>query len=201
MSSKRKICWRDVCKILKDLEKLRYSKALKIFAIYVMILILVLSILQIFSTLSFGFPVHILDVGGADRSQIILYNNISAKDPSFEELKTFLKAYLTDSIPYDNNSFVYSDYAEAVHNNAEKLGILATFVSVYFYETDKGHACNAFNTTDEGIVFVDCTAPCYNIENDDATVNMKIGDVYKVEGLFGSHKFSDMTLKKYKIYW
>ncbi len=126
---------------------------------------------------------------------------MSAKDPSYEELKTFLKADLTDSIPY-NDSFVCSDCAEAVHNNAEKSGIRAAFVSVDFYEREKGHACNAFNTTDKGLVFVDCTAPAfYDLENNDAIVTMKIGEIYKLEGLFGSHKFFDSTVKRYKIFW
>lgn len=127
---------------------------------------------------------------------------MSAKDPSYEELKAFLKADLTDSVPYDVDSFVCSDYAEAVHNNAEKSGIKAAYVSVYFYERDKGHACNAFSTTDKGMVFVDCTAPTfYDLENNDAIVIMKIGEIYKLEGLFGSHKFFDSTVRRYKIFW
>jgi len=127
---------------------------------------------------------------------------MSAKDPSYEELKAFLKADLTDSIPYNEDSFVCSDCAEAVHNNGEADGIRAAYASVYFYEKDRGHACNAFNTTDKGLVFVDCTAPSfYNLENNDAIVTMKIGETYKLEGLFGSHKFFDSTVKRYKIYW
>jgi len=150
--------------------------------------------------MSFGFPVHILNIGGADGSRIILKNNMSAKDPSYDELKTFLKADLTDSTPFDNDSFVCSDYAEAVHNNAEKSGIRAAFVGVDFYEREEGHACNAFNT-DRGLVFVDCTAPTfYDLENNDAT--MEVGEIYKLKGLFGSHKFfEDLTIKKYNIYW
>lgn len=153
-------------------------------------------------TVSFSLPIHVLNIAGADGSRIILYNNVSATDPSYEKLKTFLNTDLTDSIPYAVNSFVCSDYAEAVHNNAEKSGIRAAYVSVYFYERNKGHACNAFNTTDRGLVFVDCTAPFFSdLENNDAIVTVKIGEIYKLEGLFGSHKFFDSTVKRYKIFW
>lgn len=78
---------------------------------------LMILMLHLYFTVSFSLLIHVLNIAGADGSRIILHNNMSAKDPSYEELKTFLKADLTDSIPYDVDSFVCSDYAEAVHNN------------------------------------------------------------------------------------
>lgn len=193
---------RDRYRKSKDWERCLFPKLYSLSVLYFMILGLMVLIVQVSSMVSFGLPIHILNIGGADGSRIILYNNMSAKDPSYEELKTFLKADLTDSTPYDNDSFVCSDYAEAVHNNAEKYGIRSAYVAVYFYERVEGHACNVFNTTDKGLVFVDCTAPSfYDLENNDAIVIMKIGENYKLEGLFGSHKFFDLTAKKYKIYW
>jgi hypothetical protein len=187
---------------LKNWKRYIFSKLYFISVLYFMILGLMILILQLYFTTSFDLPIHILNIGGADGSRIILYNNMSAKDPSYAELKTFLKADLTDSIPYDNNSFTCSDYAETVHNNAENSGIRAAYVSVYFYERDKGHACNAFNTTDHGMVYIDCTAPSLcDLENNDAIVTMKIGEICKLEELFGSHKFFDQTVIRYKIYW
>ena len=183
-------------------EKYIFPKLSTLLALFFTILGLMILILQVYFTVSFSLPTHVLNIVGADGSRIILHNNVSAKDPSYEELKTFLRTDLTDSTPFDNNSFVCSDYAEVVHNNAEKYGIRAAFVSVDVYEREEGHACNAFNTTDNGLVFVDCTAPSlYDLENNDAIVTMKIGENYNLEGLFGSHKFFDLTVKRYKIYW
>ena len=182
-------------------ERYKFPKLSSILALYFTMVGLMILILQIYFTISFSLPIHVLNIAGADGSRIVLHNNMSAKDPSYEELKAFLKADLTDSIPY-NDSFVCSDCAEVVHNNAEAAGIRAAFVSVDFYERDKGHACNAFNTTDRGLIFVDCTAPSlYDLENNDAIVIMKTGEIYKLEGLFGSHKFFDSTVKRYKIFW
>lgn len=153
-------------------------------------------------------PDNVLNIAGADGHRITLANNVSARDPSYEELKTFLKADLTDQILYNYSSFVCADYAETVHNNAEKSGIKAGFVSINFNEINVGHACNVFNTTDEGLVFVDCTGDCENnFQNYDTIVTMGIGEKYDVKGLFGSEKYysdyknRDLTVKSYEIYW
>jgi hypothetical protein len=44
-----------------------------------------------------------------------------------------------------------------VHNNAEAAGIRAASVSVDFEGDEVGHACNAFDTIDKGLVYIDCT--------------------------------------------
>lgn len=153
-------------------------------------------------------PDHVLNIVGADGNRIVLVNNENAVDPSYEELKTFLKADRTDTIPYDYDSFVCADFAEAVHNNAEKSGIKAGFVNIDFNEINDGHACNVFNTTDRGLVFVDCVSPIgNNLENNDKIANMEIGKKYDVKGLFGSRGYYGddnnryFTVKNYGIYW
>ncbi len=52
---------------------------------------------------------------------------------------------------------VCADFAEDVHNNAEAKGIRAAWVGIEFREAGDGHALNAFETTDRGLVYVDCT--------------------------------------------
>lgn len=44
-----------------------------------------------------------------------------------------------------------------MHNNAEAAGIRAGWVSLTFEGTNDGHALNAFETTDKGLVYIDCT--------------------------------------------
>lgn len=153
-------------------------------------------------------PNHVLNIVGADGNKIVLVNNENAIDPSYEELKMFLKTDRTDTIPYDYDSFVCADFAEAVHNNAEKSGIKAGFVNIDFNEINDGHACNVFNTTDRGLVFVDCVSPIgNNLENNDKIANMEIGKKYDVKGLFGSRAYYGddnnryFTVKNYEIYW
>jgi len=45
-----------------------------------------------------------------------------------------------------------------VHNNAEAAGIKAAWISIYFEGDDEGHACNAFQTVDRGLIYIDCTS-------------------------------------------
>ncbi len=87
-----------------------------------------------------------------------LVNNPNAKDPTWQELKTFIIVTDdTDRLTYVNPSFTCSDFAEQVHDNAEKAGIKAALVLIKFNDSATGHALNVFNTTDMGLVYIDCT--------------------------------------------
>lgn len=96
-----------------------------------------------------------LQVGG-DGEPIELINNPDATDPTYAELIAFIKADTADESLY-TNSYVCSDFTEAVHNNAEAAGIRAAWVGIDFDGDEESHACNAFETTDLGLVFIDCT--------------------------------------------
>jgi hypothetical protein len=88
-----------------------------------------------------------------------LINNSEASPPTWQELLVFLEADVTDQKPYNVDSFACVAFAEELHNNAEAAGIEAAFVGVQFEGREIGHALNAFNTTDRGLVFIDCTSP------------------------------------------
>lgn len=92
----------------------------------------------------------------ASGSQVCLVNYKNATDPTWNELMSFLEKDDTDEQSYIEGSFVCADFAELLHNNAEASGIKAAFVGVDFV-VGEGHALNAFNTTDRGQVYVDCT--------------------------------------------
>jgi len=97
---------------------------------------------------------------GGDYKPIELINNPDARNPSWDELMTFVQSDTTDSRPFVQTfywSYVCADYARDVHNNAEEAGIRAAWVGIDFEEGELGHALNAFHTTDKGLVFVDCT--------------------------------------------
>jgi hypothetical protein len=97
---------------------------------------------------------------GADGKAIILTNNATAADPTFDELMAFILADTTDTLEYivsGPGAFVCADFAEAVHNNAEAAGIRAAWVGLSFEGLKEGHALNAFETSDKGLVYIDCT--------------------------------------------
>jgi hypothetical protein len=89
--------------------------------------------------------------------QVNLINNPSATDPTWQQLVTFIRSDGTDEKIYGEYSFACGAFAEEVHNNAEAAGIKAAWVAVDFGDLSWGHACNAFQTRDKGLVFIDCT--------------------------------------------
>jgi uncharacterized coiled-coil protein SlyX len=98
---------------------------------------------------------------GGDGKPIELIDNPDASNPTYAELVRFLKEDVTDEKQYIDDSsilaYVCSDFAEDVHNNAEAIGIRAAWVSIEFAGEEIGHALNAFNTIDRGLIYADCT--------------------------------------------
>jgi len=100
-------------------------------------------------------------VVGGDGQPIELINNPNATDPTYAELLAFLETDQTDKFVYiigpPKNAYVCADFARDVHNNAEAAGIRAAWVGIDIEGEAKGHAIDAFETTDRGLVYIDCT--------------------------------------------
>jgi hypothetical protein len=127
---------------------------------------------------------------GADGLRITLQNNSNAVNPSWNELKQFLLSDETDKERYDYNHFVCADFAEMLHNNAEAAGIRSAYVCIQLgpcsnYPYGGGHALNAFETTDRGLVYIDCTASTQSPgTNADKTVEVQVGRDYVPQSIF-----------------
>jgi len=113
---------------------------------------------------------------GGDGKPIELINNPNATNPTYAELVAFIKEDSTDEHPYRDDSlfpvsllYICSDFAQDVHNNAEVAGIRAAWVGIDFEEDDEGHALNAFETTDKGLVYIDCTIKEITFEEENLT--------------------------------
>lgn len=164
---------------------------------------------------------------GADGHTITLVNNESAVDPSYKQLVEFIKEDKTNEIPYNNTSFVCSDASERVHNNAEAIGFRSAWVYIDFTNERAtinpltnalvvGHACNLFNTTDKGLVAIDCTggscptdaAASIDLSKWDNEVSLVKNGEYTPRLLYsfkGSNKlkeFSSMgTIANFYVFW
>lgn len=138
---------------------------------------------------------------GADGHKITLHNNETAINPTYQQMVNFIKSDKTDEIPYDYSSFANTDFAERVHNNAEAAGYKCAWVDICFINGGAAHACNAFNTVDFGLVFVDCAN--YGNPDNDKTVDLKVGMGYRPEGIGDLHYiyYSMGIVKNYQIYW
>ena len=94
---------------------------------------------------------------GGDGKPIELIDNPDATNPTYTELLAFISEDKTDTNEYIIGQYVCADFAEDVHNNAEAAGIRAAWVGIDFEGDEEGHALNAFETTDKGLVYIDCT--------------------------------------------
>ena len=107
------------------------------------------------------------------------YNNLLAgttqspatlSNPTWSELKQFLESDNTDTIQYAANQFDCSGFAITLRDRSWRRGFKCAYVEVAFDE-GAGHALNAFQTTDMGLVYID------NTEHD-TIAYIKIGEIY-----------------------
>ena len=109
------------------------------------------------------------DGTGASTVEFIetVINVPNLKNPSYAELKAFLLCDKTDEIPYDYPIFVCDNFATTLQKSAKLAGWRCAKVTLGmtgytdFYNfgiaSDAGHALNAFETTDRGIIYIDVT--------------------------------------------
>ena len=164
---------------------------------------------------------------GGDGEPIELINNPDATKPTYKDLIDFIKQDKTDIRYYIEGgewAYVCADASEDVHNNAEAAGIRAAWVGIPFIGNQPGHAVNAFETVDKGLVYIDCTGgrrfttweeAVYTIGNDNATdqspagepnswdtiAYVKIGEEYGVIDIDAAESLSYDYYQDYEKRW
>lgn len=78
------------------------------------------------------------------------------EDPTWSELEEFLERDDTDTIPYIEDSFDCSGFAITLRDRAWRYGMRCAYVEIGF-SREEGHALNAFDTTDKGLIYIDNT--------------------------------------------
>jgi len=134
---------------------------------------------------------------GGDGEPLELVNNLSATNPTYAVLLDFITEDPTDESTYmdfdSDSEFAFlgrtcGDFAETLHNNAEAAGIRASLVTIRFEGQDVGHALNAFETTDKGLIYIDCTGQGWGswIKSHFVELDKITGRLYFVEESLGS---------------
>ena len=77
------------------------------------------------------------------------------RDPTYQQVKTFIAADGTDANLYVDDSYVCEDFAYDVITHALQQKIRCAYVSIRFFGDNSGHAIIAFNTTDRGIIYIE----------------------------------------------
>ena len=134
---------------------------------------------------------------------VVLENNPNAINPSRNQLLKFLEQDKTDTYPYIEGKFVCANFALTLHNNAEIAGWRCAYVTVYL--SGVYHALNAFKTTDDGLVYIDCTNGKQGPSNMDHRVDLKNGMEYLPKNIFPEEKWGNTPsmgiISDISIYW
>jgi hypothetical protein len=93
----------------------------------------------------------------AECYDVQLVDNVTARNPTWKEVRDFLAADKTENHAYIANVYDCSQFSRDLHNRAEAAGFRVAEVQVAFSNESVGHALDAFLTTDYGLVYVDCT--------------------------------------------
>jgi len=100
------------------------------------------------------------------------------KNPTWQELKQFLELDETDCQEYITDKFDCEGFTIGLRDNAWRRGFRSAYIAIGFGEGNTGHALNAFQTEDKGLVYID------NTEHD-AVGYLEVGKVYGTIALDG----------------
>jgi hypothetical protein len=104
------------------------------------------------------YKVHLPYKEKGEFSDLVITNVRAAKDPTFDQLLTFLKDDDTDTRFAGDPDFGYGRALVQLHDNAERQGIRCGIVVVKFAaHPGELYGMEVFNTVDYGQVLVDCT--------------------------------------------
>jgi hypothetical protein len=118
-------------------------------------------------------------------------NEYTLKNPTYQEMKTFLSQDPTNNNTYVEGQYVCVDFAAAVNNNAEAKDIRCAVVDI-FYPDGYGHTIVAFDTTDRGLIYIE---PQFDQE-----VKLTVGKSYSRLNGFTSAPRDD-TIQRYLVVW
>jgi hypothetical protein len=86
--------------------------------------------------------------------EITVYRGVT--DPSYAQLLDFLKTDDTIDATYVPDSYVCTNFAVHLYEDAEARGMAAHLIAIDF-DDSPGHMIDAFDTTDNGTVYIDDT--------------------------------------------
>ncbi len=116
-----------------------------------------------------------------DINDILQGDESKLRDPTWAELERFVETDKTDTREYILSEFDCEGFTITLRDHAWRRGFRSGYVAIGLGENAAGHALNAFQTTDKGLVYVD------NSEQD--TIGyIKIGEVYGTIALDGVRK-------------
>ncbi len=79
------------------------------------------------------------------------------KNPTWEELKRFIEVDQTDTLEYVPGKFDCEGFTVTLRDNSWRRGFRSAYMAIGLGENSAGHTLNAFQTANEGLVYIDNT--------------------------------------------
>jgi len=113
------------------------------------------------------------------------------RNPTYQEAMDFTARDLTDENEYQEGIYTCSDFSSDFNNNAEAAGYRCAFVYIE-YTGDFGHSIVAFDTVDQGMVYIE---PQF-----DKVVTLSEGASYSDLNGFKEPLYDD-TIRRFSVAW
>lgn len=113
------------------------------------------------------------------------------RNPTSQEALQFIASDQTNSNQYRKEEYTCTNFATDVKNNALRNRYNCGYVIIYFPD-GQSHAINCFNTSDNGLIFVE--------PQTDTIVQLNLGQPYLDKIQYEPQNFND-TIIKYTIIW
>ena len=114
---------------------------------------------------------------------IKLSPNPNAKNPTWAQMRRFILDEKAGYVLYQPGVFVCCDFSSEIYNDAQRANIRAVFVVVHFSDGSADHALNAFQTTDQGLAYIDVTGDSISSwalhDSDNPNAPIYYGSIYR----------------------
>jgi hypothetical protein len=120
-------------------------------------------------------------------------------DPTYSEVAQFMENDNTNTLPYDARDFNCLHFSRTFITNAKQLSMRCALIIINFEETNVSHAIVGFNTTDQGMVYIEP-------QSDEWVEDLELGNDYWTDcvvsnGIYYHAEEPDDTIREILIFW
>jgi len=150
-------------------------------------------------TENFDYVNQSLQENSTQLSNLLSGDTYEFYDPTYAEVAQFMTNDNTDALAYDAQNFNCLHFSRAFIANARQLSMRCASVIINFDETNVSHAIVGFNTSDNGMVYIE---PQF----DEWVENLEPGNDYWTEcvvfnGIYEHVEDPNDTIREILVFW
>lgn len=150
-------------------------------------------------TENFDYVNQSLQENSTQLSNLLSGDTYEFYDPTYVEVAQFMASDDTDKLPYDYHDFNCLHFSQTFIANARQLSMRCALVIINFDETNVSHAIVGFNTSDNGMAYIE---PQF----DEWVENLEPGNDYWTEcvmsnGIYEHVEDPSDTIREILVFW